>query len=184
MRVEQPFPRLPRDLIGEVRQAMLRPGFALVQAPLLFNDRQLRRLKDSTSLVSDYRNGWRRCPSLTRYGSWLERLLGEALPEEAVRLAALEFRHEPAGTEDEEVDRLHVDGSYIRAVYTVSGRATIYRHRGVELPVPPGQILLLTAIDRARAVRISATLHRRPGGGAERVVIVCSFESRPGDAGA
>ena len=47
-----------------------------------------------------------------------------------------------------------------------------------ELPVPRGQTLLLTALDRARALRLHCTLHRRPGAGPERAVIVGSFEPR------
>ena len=46
--------------------------------------------------------------------------------------------------------------------------------------VPAGQTLLMTAMDRARARGVHCTLHRRPGTGAERAVIVCSFEPRRG----
>ncbi|MFI5460716.1 MAG: hypothetical protein ACHRXM_35330 [Isosphaerales bacterium] len=41
-----------------------------------------------------------------------------------------------------------------------------------------GQTLVLTALDRARALGVPCTLHRRPGAGPERAVIVCSFEPR------
>src|SRR5262249_47243085 len=34
---------------------------------------------------------------------------------------------------------------------------------------------------RARAVHMPCTLHRRPGAGPERAVIVCSFEPRQGE---
>jgi hypothetical protein len=86
------------------------------------------------------------------------------------------LRHEPAGAEDKEVDKLHADGSYLRSVYTVYGPTTIYRDGKLEHAVPSEQTLLMTAIDRARAMRIRCTLHRRPGAGPERAVIVCSFE--------
>lgn len=178
LRAEQPAPRLARSLIDEVRQAMLGRGFALVNVPPFLDAGLLRRLKRGSRLLSADGKGWRKFPQLARYGSWLERLLGEALPEEPVCLASLEFRHEPAGTEDKEVDRLHADGFYIRAVYTLYGPATIYRDSGAEVPVPPRQILLLTAMDRARAVRVPCTLHRRPGVGPERAVVVCSFKSQ------
>jgi hypothetical protein len=108
----------------------------------------------------------------------LEWLLSEALPEEGVRLASLELRHERAGLADGEVDRLHADGSYIRSVLTLFGPTTIYRHEGVERLTPDGQTLLMTAMDRARARRARCTLHRRPGAGPERAVVVCSFEPR------
>jgi hypothetical protein len=108
----------------------------------------------------------------------LEALLAEALPEEAVSLDSLEFRHEPAGSEDRTVDRLHADGSYVRSVWTLYGPPTIYRDGKVERPVPDGQTLLMTAMGRARAVRRPCTLHRRPGAGPERAVIVCSFKPR------
>jgi hypothetical protein len=36
----------------------------------------------------------------------------------------------------------------------------------------------MTAQNRARALRIPCTLHRRPGAGPERAVVVCSFEPR------
>ena len=108
----------------------------------------------------------------------MEGLLGAALPEEAVSLASLEFRHEPAGLEDPEVDRLHADGSYIRSVCTLYGPGTVYRDGREERPVPDGQTLLMTAMDRARAVGVPCTLHRRPGSGPERAVVVCSFEPR------
>ena len=45
--------------------------------------------------------------------------------------------------------------------------------------MPDGHTLLMTALGRARAVRLPCTLHRRPGAGPERAVVVCSFEPRP-----
>ena len=119
---------------------------------------------------------WWKYPPLARYACWLEGLLSDALPEEAVALVALEFRHEPAGSVDEQVDRLHADGSYLRTAYTPYGPATVYREGDAELPVPGGQTLLLTAFDRARALGVPCTLHRRPGAGPERAVVVGSFE--------
>lgn len=158
---------------------MLGCGFALVDTPPFFDHDVLLRLSRSRTLLPFHgKRSWR-FPQLVRYGCWLEELLGEALPEEAVVHSALEFRHEPAGSTDKEVDRLHADGSYIRSVFTLCGPATVYHDGGVEQPVPKGQTLLMTAIDRARAVkRAPCTLHRRPGAGPERAVIVCSFEPR------
>src|SRR5262249_24485482 len=83
-----------------------------------------------------------------------------------------------AGIVDEEVDRLHMDGSYIRTVHTLYGPTTIYREGKEEWPVPDGQTLLMTAQNRTRAVRVPCTLHRRPGPGPDRAVLVCSFEPR------
>jgi hypothetical protein len=120
--------------------------------------------------------GWWKFPQLALYGRWLERLLREALPEESLGLTDLDFRHEPAGAEDKVVDRLHADGSYLRSVYTLYGRTTIYRDGAIDRSVPCGQTLLMTALARARAKRLHCTLHRRPGPGPERAVVVCSFE--------
>src|SRR5262249_25537648 len=53
------------------------------------------------------------------------------------------------------------------------------RDGDAQRPVPRGQTLLMTAMDRARALGVPCTLHRRPGPGPERAVIVCSFEPRP-----
>ena len=94
-------------------------------------------------------------------------------------LDSLEFRHEPAGSEDQQVDRLHADGSYLRSVCTLYGPATVYRDGNVERSVLDGYTLLMTALGRARAVGRPCTLHRRPGAGPERAVLVCSFEPRP-----
>ena len=110
---------------------------------------------------------------------WLEGLLGAALPEEAVSLASLEFRHEPAGLEDPEVDRLHADGSYIRSVCTLYGPGTVYRDGREERPVPDGQTLLMTAMDRARAVRRAVyappASRVRAGAGGGRVLVRAAF---------
>jgi hypothetical protein len=122
---------------------------------------------------------WGRFPELARYACWLEGMLSEALPEEDVTLSSLEFRREPHEREDPEVDRLQADGSYLRSVWTLYGPATIYRDGGIERQVAHGQTLLMTAMGRARAVGVPCTLHRRPGPGLERAVIVCSFEPRP-----
>jgi hypothetical protein len=155
-------------------------GFALVDTPPLFDDRLLTRLRERRTVLPFHDRRWWQLPQLAHYACWLEGLLAEALPEEEVSLASLEFRHEPAGSEDREVDRLHADGSYVRSVCTLYGPATIYRDGGVERPVPGGQTLLMTALDRARPVGMPCTLHRRPGAGPERAVVVGSFAPRPG----
>ena len=67
-----------------------------------------------------------------------------------------------------------------RALY---GPTTVYRDGRAERSVPDGQTLLMTAQDRTKAVRVPCTLHRRPGAGPERAVIVCSFERRPDGRG-
>jgi hypothetical protein len=155
-------------------------GFALVDTPPFFADGRLPRLRKRRTVLPSHDRRWQRFPQLARYAYWLTTLVGEALPEEAVSLASLEFRHEPAGSEDREVDRLHADGSYLRSVCALYGPATIFRDGSVERPVPEGQTLLMTALGRARVVRLLCTLHRRPGAGPERAVIVCSFEPRSG----
>jgi hypothetical protein len=158
---------------------MMGCGFALVDTPPFFRDGRLPHLPGRRTALWWTDERWRRFPQLARYACWLEALLGEALPEEAVSLDSLEFRHEPAGSEDRTVDRLHADGFYLRSVCTLYGPPTIYRDGKVERPVPDGQTLLMTALGRAKAIRRPCTLHRRPGAGPERAVIVCSFESRP-----
>ena len=100
------------------------------------------------------------------------------LPDEPLILEALEYRHEPAGYADKTVDALHADGSYLRAIYTLYGPTTVYRDGKVERSVPEGQTLVMTAMARARALGVPCTLHRRPGAGPERAVIVSSFEPR------
>jgi hypothetical protein len=155
-------------------------GFALVRTPPFPGGGLFPGLHRLRTVLPYHDRRWWRFPQLARYACWLEWLLGEALPEEAVSLTSLEFRREPAGTEDEEVDRLHADGSYFRSVYALYGPATVYRDGGVERPVPGGHTLLMTALDRARAVGVPCTLHRRPGAGTVRAVIVGSFEPRRG----
>jgi hypothetical protein len=164
---------------------MLAPGFALVRTPAFFDADLFLRLKRGRTVLPPDSKRWWKFPQLARYACWLEQLLAEALPEEGVYLVSLEHRHEPAGSEDREVDRLHADGSYIRSVLTLYGPTTVYREEGEEHSVPEGQTLLMTAQERTRARRVSCTLHRRPGAGPERAVIVCSFEPRqeqPGQA--
>jgi hypothetical protein len=151
-------------------------GFTLLDTPPFFDDDLFLRLKRRRMVLPAGCKRWWKYPPLARYACWLEGLLSDALPEEAVALVALEFRHEPAGSVDEQVDRLHADGSYLRTVYTPYGPATIYREGDAELPVPGGQTLLMTAFDRARALGVPCTLHRRPGAGPERAVVVGSFE--------
>src|SRR5690348_7375112 len=102
-------------------------GFALVNTPPFFGDGPLPRLRRRRTVLPSHDKRWRQFPELARYASWLEALLGMALPEEVISPTSLEFRHEPAGTKDPEVDRLHADGSYLRSVWTLYGPATIYR---------------------------------------------------------
>ncbi len=179
MRTQLPGPRLSGKLVSRVRLEMSGRGFALVDTPRFFDGGLLGKLKKGRTVIPFHSDRWRQFPLLGRYGRWLEALLARALPEESLVLVALEFRHEPAGKADPEVDRLHADGSYVRSVCTLYGRPTHYRDGAEELPVPDGQTLLMTAMGRARAVGISCTLHRRPGSGPERGVIVCSLEPRP-----
>ena len=167
--------------LGRVRLEMLERGFSLVDTPSFLDDGLFRRLKRSKTVLPFHSKRWWNYPQLARYGCWLEEFLRAALPEESVSLAALEFRHEPAGCTDQEVDRLHADGSYIRTVFTPYGPTTVYRDDASECPVPHGRTLIMTAMDRARALRVPCTLHRRPGAGPERAVIVCSFAPRLGE---
>jgi hypothetical protein len=153
-------------------------GFALVYVPWFFDDDLFLRLRRRQTVLSFHCPRWRQLPQLARYACWLESVLTGALPEEAVSLAALEFRHEDAGSADAVVDHLHADGSYVRAVFTLYGPSTVYLDGVDERSVPGGQTLLMTAFGRARALRVPSTLHRRPGPGPERAVIVCSFEPR------
>jgi hypothetical protein len=162
--------------VDQVRQGMMGCGFALVNTPSFFRDGLHQRLSSPRTELDADDKRWRQFPDLARYGCWVETLLEKALPEEAVSLACLDFRHEPADLEDQEVDRLHADGYYIRSVYTLFGPTTIYRDQGVERSVLEGHTLLMTAYDRAKAVHRPCTLHRRPGAGPERALIVCSFE--------
>jgi hypothetical protein len=163
-------------ITGAVRLGMLERGFALVDTPRFFDDGPCLRLKKSMTLRPARGNRSWKHPELYSYGRWLECLLDGALPEESLSLVALEFRYERAGALDHEVDRLHADGSYIRSVCTLHGLGTVYRDRGAEWPVPCGQTLLMTAMLRAKELGLPCTLHRRPGAGPERAVIVCSFE--------
>jgi hypothetical protein len=165
--------------VAGVRLDMRERGFTLVRTPWLFDHDLLRRLRRSKEVLPCHAKGWRKHPHLVRYAHWLECLLRRALPEESLCLMRQEHRHEPAGYVDREVDTLHADGSYVRSVFTLYGMSTIYRDGRAELPVPGGHTLLLTAMYRARAVGLPCTLHRRPGAGPERAVIVCSFEPSP-----
>jgi hypothetical protein len=168
-------PRVNRNCLDQVRREMMSPGFTIVKVPLCFDERALAQLQGRRTVLPLRDRRWRRFPDLVRYAHWLEDLLARALPDEAVAFVNLEFRREPDGSVDADVDRLHADGSYVRSVYALYGPATIYRHDGVERPVPAGKTLLMTAMDRARATGVPCTLHRRPGAGPERAVIVCSF---------
>jgi hypothetical protein len=181
LRAELRRTRLTAEVVGAVRLEMLGPGFALVDTPPFFNDDLFLRLK-GTTVLSCHSKRWEKLPQLARYACWLEDLLRQALPEEFVSLASLEFRHEAAQSVDRVTDRLHADGSYLRAVYTLTGLPTLYHDETAERPVPQGQTLLMTAHDRTRRLRILPTLHRRPGAGPERAVLVCSLEPRHEDA--
>jgi hypothetical protein len=173
-----PGPRPAADQVGAARLDLLGRGFTVLDTPPVADDGLFRRLRRSRTVLPSHSKRWWNFPELARYACWLESLLARALPEEALALTALEFRHEPAGSVDPEVDRLHADGSYLRSVYTPYGLSTVYREGRVERPVPCGQTLLMTALGRARALGIPCTLHRRPGAGPARAVIVCSFEPR------
>jgi hypothetical protein len=157
---------------------MLGRGFTLVSTPSFFDADLLSRLKRSRTVLTPDCPRWWKFPQFAHYACWLERLLEKALPDEPVGLASLEYRHERAGLVDDEVDGLHADGGYLRSVYTHFGLSTLYRDGGVERPVPDGQTLLMTAQDRTRVRRVRCTLHRRPGTGPERAVIVGSFTPR------
>jgi hypothetical protein len=177
LRGERQAPRLSGPLVGGVRRDMQGRGFALVNvAPPGGDGLALRLPRRRTVLPSDSPRWWQ-FPELARYACRLEALLARALPEEAVCLAEMEFRREPAGLVDEEVDRLHADGSYVRSVASLYGPGTVYRDGRTERSVPRGQTLLMTALSRARARGVPCTLHRRPGAGPERAVVVGSFEA-------
>jgi hypothetical protein len=178
LRTKFAVPRLSEACVATVRQHMTGRGFALVETPPFFRAGRPPRLYDRRTTLRPGDARWRQFPWLARYAGWLGALLGKALPEEAVALRSLEFHYEPAGFEDRNVDRLHADGSYLRSVWTLYGPPTIYREQRVERPVPDGQTLLMTATGRAKAVGRPCTLHRRPGAGPERAVIVGSFEPR------
>jgi len=169
-------PRLTGKRVGEARLQLLEQGFVVVATPWYFDDALFVRWKRRRTVLPFHCKRWWKYPELARYACWLEQLLRDALPEEEVSLAELEYRHEPAGSVDLQVDGLHIDGSYIRSVCTLHGPTTLYRDGDADLPVSQRHTLLMTAVDRTRALRIPATLHRRPGAGAERAVIVCSFE--------
>jgi hypothetical protein len=171
-------PRLSGKTVGGVRREMLERGFTLLDTPWFFEQGLLLKLKGRKTVLPYATKRWWDFPQLARYARWLESLVGKALPEECLSLTVLEFRHEPAGSEDKTVDRLHADGSYIRSVCAMYGPTTIYRDGKTEKSVPTGQTLLMTAMERARALGVHCTLHRRPGAGPERAVIICSFEPR------
>jgi hypothetical protein len=160
---------------------MLDGGFTLLETPRFFELGLLLRLKGRETVLPFDCKRWWRFPHLARYACWLETVLDRALPDETLRFAALEFRHEPAGFVDKTIDTLHADGSYIRSVCTLYGPSTIYRDGKAEKTVPFRQTLVMTATERTRALGVHCTLHRRPGAGPERAVVVCSFEPRRGN---
>src|SRR5262245_51830246 len=116
LRVAHRMARQTSTDVDRVRLEMLERGFSFVDTPCFLDDDLFHRLRRSKTVLPFHSKRWWKYPQLARYGCWLERLLGEGLPEESVSLAALEFRHEPDGSTDQEVDRLHADGSYIRSV--------------------------------------------------------------------
>lgn len=175
MRAEPLTPRVSRRLAARVRLEMSGRGFALVDTPP-FEVESFPGPRRSVTLEPFHGRRSGSLPALERYGRWLERLVIQALPDELLALAALEYRCEPAGSSNRGVDLLHADGSYLRSVYTPFGRPTVYRSGKVERPVPRGQTLLMTAQNRTRARGVPCTLHRRPGPGPERVVVVGTFE--------
>jgi hypothetical protein len=169
-------PRLTGKRAGEARLQLLERGFVLVRTPWFFDTRVLERLRRPRTVLPFDSDRWRKFPELACYGCWVEQFLQMALPDEPLSLVKLDVRHEPAGSVDQVVDRMHIDGSYIRSVCTLYGAPTLYRDGEVDRPVPERQTLVMTAVERTRALGIPATLHRRPSAGPERLVIVCSFE--------
>jgi hypothetical protein len=158
---------------------MTGPGFALVDTRRFFGEGSFRGFKKRNLVLPYYSDNWHKYPQFGRYTHWLEQLLRRALPEESVSFVDLEFRYERAGLVAEEVDRLHADGSYIRSAYALYGPTTVYCDGDEQTSVPDGETLLMTAFARARPAGVPCTLHRRPGPGPERAVIVCSFAPRP-----
>src|SRR5262249_20868297 len=151
---------LDDDSVSRVRREMLGRGFALVGTALDFESAMARAQKSVRTILASNSKHWWKFPQLADYAHRLERLLCAALPAETLALSDSELRHEPAGEEDEEVDRLHVDGAYLRSVCTLYGPTTIYFEGKVEHAVPFGQTLLMTALARARAMCVRGTLHR------------------------
>jgi hypothetical protein len=164
--------------VGRVRLELLERGFSLVDMPPFLDPGLFLGTKQSKTVLQFDSGRWWKFPQLAPYACWLEGMVDQAVPEESVSLATLEFRREQTRCEDKTVDTLHADGSYIRSVYTLYGPSTIYREGDAERPVPRGHTLLMTAMGRARALGLPCTLHRHPEPGPERAVIVCSFEPR------
>lgn len=167
--------------VSIVRQDMRERGFTLLDGRLFLDEQHRFRLTRGWNVLRIGSRRWQQLPKLVEYAQRLEHLLCQALAEEFVALVRVEYRHEAADSEETDVDRWHADGAYIRSVYTDFGPGTRYREGDTERTVPIGKTLIMTAIDRARAVGVPCTLHRRPGPGPERAVVICSFESRPPD---
>ena len=178
MRAKVWIPRPSGEIVAWVRQEMLERGFTRVDTPSLPFDRLFLGWKETETAFPLTDKRWEKIPQFARCGCWLEELLHVALPEEALVLVAMEYRQEPAGYADKVVDRLHADGSYVRSVCTLYGPPTVYRDGKAEVTMPPKQTLLMTAMERARTLRVPCTLHRRPGAAPKRGVIVCSLEPR------
>lgn len=160
-----------------LRTELLEKGFALLPTPRLHVDEALPRGKKDRILAPFFSRRSERFPELARYGRWLDSLLRQALPEECLGLDTLEYRFERAKLVIDEVDKLHADGGYIRSLYTLAGPPTVYLHARKEHIVPFGRTLVITAFGRARKVRVPCTLHRRPGSGIERTLIVGTFSA-------
>jgi hypothetical protein len=163
---------------GSLRAQMHGPGYASVSGPSVQISDVLSRGKKNRVLTPFGSRQTLRFPELAQYGLWLESLVQEALWEEGLQLHSLEYRFEREGLADETVDKIHVDGGYIRSVYSLLGQPTVFMAAKEEQVVSPGQTFVMTAFERARQVRVPCTLHRRPGGNSERALIVCTFISR------
>ena len=157
-------------------------GFSLVDTPPFFGDGLPSVLVSTGWCYRSKTSVGGRSPELARYTFWLETILVEALPEESLCMTSVEFRHEPAGLEDREVDRLHADGSYLHSVWTLYGPATIYRDGRIEKPVPNGQTLLMTAIESCRkpfARALPCTgVRSKTGAGGDRLLVRPPWNSR------
>ncbi len=157
---------------------MMGRGFALVPTPLCPGDHLLKELKGARTAPRPGSKRWSRFPHLHRYRCWLERLLVQALPEETLRLVDLDVRHEPAGSANPLVDKLHADGLYVRSVWTLYGPTTIYRDGRAE-PLRPARPNFVDDGHGPRKGTRSA-LHapppsRRGTGTSRDRVLVCEF---------
>src|SRR5260370_29683004 len=118
LQTERGLPQLTARDVAAVRLELSGRGFALLDTQPFFDDGPFAGLKKASVTLRCHDKRWVNFPHLARYACWLEDVLAEALPEEVVHLVALELRHEPAGTENAEVDGLHADRAYLRSVCT------------------------------------------------------------------